>query len=83
MNSHEYQVNLVWREGRIGEINSPVLNQKIGKAILITDNSQSFYAPPVMYKADMMVADAGAPRETLAVGEIEVSANVSVSFILE
>ena len=29
MNSHEYQVNLVWREGRIGEINSPVLNQKI------------------------------------------------------
>jgi uncharacterized protein YggE len=60
-----------------------VLNQKIGKAILITDNSQSFYAPPVMYKADMMVAEAGAPRETHAVGEIEVSANVSVSFILE
>jgi hypothetical protein len=36
-----------------------------------------------MYKADRMVAEAGAPRETLAVGEIEVSANVSVSFILD
>jgi uncharacterized protein YggE len=60
-----------------------VLNQKIGKAILITDNTQSFYAPHVMYKADMMVAEAGAPRETLAVGEIEVAANVSVSFTLE
>jgi len=60
-----------------------VLNQKIGKAILITDNTQSFYAP-VMYKAEMMVAAAAdAPRETLAIGEIEVSANVSVSFILE
>ncbi len=60
-----------------------VLNQKIGKAILITDNTQSFYAP-VMYKADMMVtANSNAPQETLAVGEIEVVANVSVSFILE
>jgi uncharacterized protein len=60
-----------------------VLNQKIGKAISITDNTQSFYPPSMMYKADMMVAEAGAPRETLAVGEIEVSANVSVSFILD
>jgi len=61
-----------------------VLNQKIGKAILITDTTQSYYPPPVMYKADRMVAEAaGAPRETLAVGEIEVVANVSVSFILE
>jgi uncharacterized protein len=60
-----------------------VLNQKIGKAILITDNTQSFFAP-VMYKADMMVtANSNAPQETLAVGEIEVVANVSVSFILE
>lgn len=61
-----------------------VLNQKIGKAILISDNSQSYYPPPVMYKAEMMAAAvADAPRETLAVGEIEVTANVSVSFILE
>lgn len=29
MNSHEYQVNLEWKEGRIGEISSPELNQKI------------------------------------------------------
>jgi hypothetical protein len=30
-----------------------------------------------------MSADAGAPRETLAVGEIEVIINVMVSFVLE
>ena len=62
-----------------------VLNQKIGKAILINDNTQTYYPQP-MYK--MAMADAGlpgnvTPKETLAVGEIEVIATVSVSFILE
>ena len=62
-----------------------VLNQKIGKAILINDNTQAYFPQP-MYK--MAMADAGlpgnmTPKETLAVGEIEVTANVSVSFILE
>jgi uncharacterized protein YggE len=61
-----------------------VLNQKIGKALLINDNSQSFYPQP-MFKGVMMgaMADESAPRETLAVGEIEVITNVTVSFILE
>lgn len=61
-----------------------VLNQKIGKAILINDSTQTYYPQP-MYKADMMVAAAAemAPRETIAVGQIEVIATVSVSFILE
>lgn len=61
-----------------------VLNQKIGKAILINDSTQTYYPQP-MYKADMMVAAAAemAPRETIAVGQIEVTATVSVSFILE
>jgi uncharacterized protein YggE len=37
-----------------------------------------------MMKYDMAFADgAGANQETLAVGEIEVTANVSVSFSLE
>ena len=62
-----------------------VLNQKVGKAITISDNTQAYFPQP-MYK--MAMADAGlpgnvTPKETLAVGEIEVSANVSVSFILE
>ena len=34
-----------------------------------------------MVKAESM--DAGMPRETLALGEIEVTANVTISFALE
>lgn len=61
-----------------------VLGQKIGKALLITDNSQSYYPQP-MYKGNVMAmsVDSAAPRETLAVGEIEVNTNVSVIFALE
>jgi len=60
------------------------LNQKVGKAILVSDNSQTYYPQP-MYRAGLMKADsAGAEaRETLAVGEIEVTANVQVAFILD
>ena len=61
-----------------------VLNQKVGKAILINDSTQIYYPQP-MYKGAMMsaMADNEAPKETLAVGEIEVTATVSVNFILE
>lgn len=61
-----------------------VLGQKVGRAITISDNSQSYRPQPVyarMMKTEM--SDASSPRETLAVGEIEITANVSVSFILE
>lgn len=62
-----------------------VLNQKIGKALLISDNSQTHYSHPVMYKSAMneMAADSGGNQETLAVGEIEVISNVTVNFILD
>jgi uncharacterized protein len=62
-----------------------VLGQKIGKALLINDNSQAYYPQP-MYKGNMMAMDAsagGEQRQTLAIGEIEITANVTVSFILE
>jgi uncharacterized protein YggE len=61
-----------------------VLNQKIGKALLISDNSQPYYPQP-MFKGAMMAMqeDAAAPRETLAIGEIEINANVQVTFVLE
>lgn len=61
-----------------------VLGQKVGKAILISDNSVTSYPPP-MYKtmAMGMANDAAAERTTLAVGEIVIDANVTVSFILE
>ncbi|NRT12134.1 SIMPL domain-containing protein [Flavobacterium sp. 14A] len=61
-----------------------VLGQKLGRAMTISDNSQSYSPQPVyarMMKAEM--SDSATPRETLAAGEIEISANVSVNFILE
>ena len=61
-----------------------VLGQKVGRAMTISDNSQTYYPQP-MYAAmkTMESSDASAPRETLAVGEINITANVTVSFILE
>ncbi|MFE3872565.1 SIMPL domain-containing protein [Flavobacterium sp. ZS1P70] len=61
-----------------------VLGQKVGRAMIISDNSQTYYPQP-MYAAmkSMEMSDSKAPRETLAVGEINTTANVSVSFILE
>jgi len=62
-----------------------VLGQKVGAAITITDNSQTYFPPQPMYSAMkvMGAADSSSPRETMAVGEIEILANVSVSFKLE
>ena len=61
-----------------------VIGQKVGRAMTISDNSQTYYPQP-MYAAmkTMERSDADAPRETLAVGEINITANVTVSFILE
>ncbi|TGD56564.1 SIMPL domain-containing protein [Flavobacterium humi] len=61
------------------------LSQKVGKVILISDNSPSYF-PQRMYKEVMMTAgaaDSAMPRETLAVGEIEITANVQVTFLLD
>jgi uncharacterized protein len=61
-----------------------VLGQKVGKAITISDNTQTYYPQPVYAAMKTMAMDSeAAPRETLAVGEITITANVSVSFILE
>lgn len=61
-----------------------VLGQKVGRAMTIADNSQTYYPQPIRFAAmKMEMSDAAAPRETLAVGEITITSNVSVSFILE
>lgn len=61
-----------------------VLGQKIGRAMTISDSSQNYYPQPVYARMKSMeMSDASAPRETLAAGEITITANVSVSFILE
>lgn len=59
------------------------LNQKVGKAIFISDTSQTYYPQPMFKGAMAMAEDASMPRETLAIGEIEINANVQVSFVLE
>jgi uncharacterized protein YggE len=61
-----------------------VLGQKVGKAILISDNSQIYVPQPRMYAMkSSMSMDESTPKETLAIGEIEITANVSVGFMLE
>jgi uncharacterized protein YggE len=60
-----------------------VLGQKVGKALTISDNTQVYYPQPMYEMKAMAANDASAPRETLAIGEINVTANVNVSFYLE
>lgn len=57
--------------------------QKLGKAILISDNSSTYYPRPVLYAKGTVMSETADVRETLAVGEIEVISNVNVSFVLE
>lgn len=60
------------------------LGQKLGKALLVSDNSQNNYIP-VMRSAmfDMSGGAESASKETLAIGEITVTANVTINFGLE
>lgn len=61
-----------------------VLGQKVGRAMTISDNSQTYYPQPVYATMKSMESsDTTQPRETLAAGEINITANVTVSFILE
>ncbi|WP_428225544.1 SIMPL domain-containing protein [Flavobacterium sp.] len=60
------------------------LNQKVGKLLLVTDNSAMIYPQPV-YKAMTaeMSMSADSPKETVALGEINIVVNVQVSFAIE
>ncbi|MBC5838751.1 SIMPL domain-containing protein [Flavobacterium sp. F-392] len=62
-----------------------VLGQKVGRALTISDNSQNYRPQPVVYARMMKteMSDMATPRETVAAGEIKITANVSVSFLLE
>jgi uncharacterized protein YggE len=60
-----------------------VLGQKVGKALTITDSTQNYYPQPMYALKSMAMNQAEAPRETLAIGEIIISASVNVSFLLE
>lgn len=60
------------------------LGVKVGTPLLVTDNSQPFYPVPMrtmMYKDAM--AESAAPEQTLAIGEITITANVNVSYSIQ
>ena len=59
------------------------LNQNIGKALIISDQSMVNNPRDYMMKANAMSADAAGMEQTLAVGEIEISTNVNVVFELK
>lgn len=60
-----------------------VLGQKVGKAYIITDNTQNYYLQP-MYSVKTMAMDQSEfLKQTLAIGEIDITASVSVSFLLD
>lgn len=60
-----------------------VLNQKVGKALVISDNSTVNYPQPILYRAKSMSMESDAAPETMAAGEISIDANVQVSFVLD
>lgn len=59
------------------------LDKKVGKAILISDASQNNYPQPMYSNMMVKEMDAGSVNETLAIGEIEVTANVSITFLID
>lgn len=58
--------------------------RKLGKPFTITDNSAGDYPQPRYAAMAMKMADNafGGGNETLAIGEMEITANVSVSYLL-
>ncbi len=60
-----------------------VLNQKVGKAVSISEFSNSNYPQPV-YKTSMMRMESdGGVQQTISAGEMEISTTVNIRFILE
>ncbi len=63
---------------------SVLVGQKVGKALIISEN-EIVNAIPLSYEMKTMaMADSGAmPKETLAIGEIEIISIVTVTYVLE
>lgn len=79
----EARVKAVQEARKKAEDYAGALGQKLGKAIFVTDNTQTYY-PPVMRTA--MYDKSGmesAQSETLAIGEITITANVTINFALD
>jgi uncharacterized protein len=63
---------------------SVLKGQKVGKALLINDNSQTYYPQPQFKAVRSMAMESDAvQKETIAIGEIEIIATVTATFVLE
>ncbi len=58
------------------------LNLYVGYPLVVTDNTQTNYPRPPMYAMEMKSMVADSSGETLAIGEIEITADVSVTYEL-
>lgn len=58
-----------------------VLNQTVGKAVSISEQTNA-RPGPIMYKSAMMSDQSGGGQETIAPGEMEIKTSVNVSFLL-
>ncbi|WP_271424795.1 SIMPL domain-containing protein [Aequorivita sinensis] len=58
-----------------------VLNQTVGKAVSISEQTNAGPGP-IMYKSAMMSDQSGGGQETIAPGEMEIKTSVNVSFLL-
>lgn len=59
-----------------------VLNQTVGKAVLISEFRNSSGPQPIMYKSAMMSDSSGSGEQTISPGEMEIRTTVTVSFLL-
>lgn len=59
-----------------------VLNQTVGKAVLISEFRSNDGPQPMMYKSAMMADESGGSQQTISPGEMEIRTTVNVSFLL-
>ena len=84
MKSPEARIKAIKNAKQKAKEYAGALEQSVGKAIAISENSYVSRPPMPMYKTMAMEASMdGGSRETLAVGEMEVTATVNVIFELQ
>lgn len=86
MQEHERQARKLAMQDAVSKASDylSVLNQKVGKPLNISESGQINYPRPAMY-AMGKAEDASMPqaRETLTIGEINITANVNVNFQID
>ncbi len=79
----EIRIKAVENAKKKAEDYARALNQKVGKAVFVSDNSQTIFPRMYSMKATEMMDASGAGQQTLAIGEIEITSNVTIAFELK